>query len=390
MGVLSFLLLVHSSYDVAIIGAGPAGTACALALRSSGLRVALIDRAQFPRDKVCGDIVPTPALKALRKLSPELHDEVLTLTHQAQAPTSCLITPDGHQILFHWKGRTFNSPRLHFDEHLLNLVKKHTDTQVMEALPITDVELFDNHAVITTSAGATLTARLVIGCDGANSVVSRKLTPRPLDRTRHCVAVRAYFTGVTGMPARTNELYFLREYLPGYFWVFPVGEDLYNVGFGMLSANAAAQKMDLKKALLRIVKEHPQVAGRFAQATQVSAIGGAGLPLGGSRRPIAGAGFLLAGDAASLVEPLLGHGIDTAIQSGILAAEQAIRCFEKQDFSAVHMEHYAQEVHQQVGRKLARNYWLMRFLSNKPRLVSAGFRLAGSPLLQKWLVRAVG
>ncbi|OUJ75495.1 NAD(P)/FAD-dependent oxidoreductase [Hymenobacter crusticola] len=381
---------MSTAYDVAIIGAGPAGTACALALRGSGLRVVLLDRAKFPRDKVCGDIIPSPALKALRTLSMELYEEILALTRKAEAPTSCLITPDGHQVRFHWKGRTFNSARLHFDEHLLNTVKKHTDVHVLESKPVVGVALASDHAVLTTADGDSLTARLVIGCDGANSVVARKLTPRSFDRTRHCVAVRAYFSGVTNMPERTNELYFLREYLPGYFWVFPVGEGMYNVGFGMLSATAAAQKLDLKKVLLAIVQEHPQVAGRFVDATQISAIGGAGLPLGGTQRPIAGAGFLLAGDAASLVEPLLGHGIDTAMQSGMLAAEQVKRCFASQDFSAAAMQYYTHAVQEKLGRKLARNYWLMRFLSNKPRLVSASFRLASNSLLQKWLVRAVG
>ncbi|MGY2133694.1 NAD(P)/FAD-dependent oxidoreductase [Hymenobacter sp. HD11105] len=378
-------------YDVVILGAGPAGTACALALRESGLRVALVDKDQFPRDKVCGDAIPGLALKAIRKLSPALYEEVYALPHKAETRDSRLFAPDGGDISVRWQIKTFNSPRLHFDARLLEMVKAHTPTEIKLNFPIKDISVSTEQVTLTPAdEQAPLTCQLLIGCDGANSVAARKLTKRPLDRAHQCVAVRAYFQGLTDADETTTEFYFLREYLAGYFWIFPVGGGIYNVGFGMLSADVAAQKLDLKKVLLAITREHPKVASRFAQAQQLSEVSGFGLPLGGKSRPISGPRFLLCGDAASLIDPLQGHGIDTAIQSGILAAQQAQRCFAQQDFSAIQMKWYEQQVYQQIGKKLARSYRLMRFISTKPWLVNAGFGVARNGWVKKLLLKVVG
>jgi flavin-dependent dehydrogenase len=99
---------------------------------------------------------------------------------------------------------------------------------------------------------------------------------------------------------------------------------------------------------------------------------------------------MLCGDAGSLIDPIQGHGIDTAMQSGILAAAQAVACFEKQDFSAEFMRQYDARVAHQISRKLAKSYRLMRFLSNKPWLVNAGVRLARVPGLKPWVQKAIG
>lgn len=378
-------------YDVVILGAGPAGTACALALRESGLRVALLDKDQFPRDKVCGDAIPGLALKAIRKLSPALYEELYALPQKAETRDSRLFAPNGDDIRVRWQIQTFNSPRLHFDARLLELVRAHTPTEIKLDFPVKDIRVSAEQVTLTPAdEQPPLTCRLLIGCDGANSVAARKLTQRPLDRAHQCVAVRAYFRGLTDTDETTTEFYFLREYLAGYFWIFPVGGGIYNVGFGMLSEDVAAQKLDLKKVLLAITREHPQVARRFAQAQQLGEVKGFGLPLGGKSRPISGSRFLLCGDAASLIDPLQGHGIDTAIQSGILAAEQAKRCFEKQDFSAGHMRWYEQQVYQKIGKKLARSYRLMRFIATKPWLVNAGFGVARTAWVKKLLLKVVG
>jgi geranylgeranyl reductase family protein len=379
------------SYDVILIGAGPAGAACALALRHCGLRVALLDKARFPRDKVCGDAIPGPALKALRRLSETFYEELRALQPRADTQTSRLVAPDGGEARVQWQLPTFSSPRLHFDDHLLGLVRRHTSTTILENYAVRDVQTDARQATVWPADGsAPLTAALVLGCDGANSVAARKLLPRPLDRHYHCAAVRAYYRGIRGTDEQTTEFFFLKEHLAGYLWIFPVGAGVCNVGFGMVSDQIAAGQVNLRDTMLELLRGHPVLGPRFAEAEALSPVVGFGLPLGGVARPISGPRFMLCGDAASLIDPLQGHGIDTAIESGVLAAAQVERCFARADFSADGLRQYDREVEQKIGRKLARSYQLMRFLADKPWVVNTACRLARQPFVKKWLLKLVG
>ncbi|QNE40409.1 geranylgeranyl reductase family protein [Hymenobacter sp. NBH84] len=380
-------------YDVAILGAGPAGAACALALHGHGLRVVMVDKATFPRDKVCGDAIPGLALKALRQLNPAWHAELLAnLTPRADTRDSRVVAPNGRELRIRWQLPTFNSPRLHFDDHLLQLVRRHTPTTIRECYAVRDIQ--------TTPTGVQflpadeeqkpLTARLLIACDGANSVAARRLTQRTIDKAYHCAAVRAYYSGIAGVDGTTTEFFFLHEYMAGYCWIFPVGNGVYNVGFGMLSEAVARQRVDLKKMLPQLLVTHPELARRFAGAQQLSDVEGFGLPLGGRPRPLAGERFLLCGDAASLIDPLQGHGIDTAMQSGILAARQAVRSCQHNDFSPTFLADYEHQVARQITSKLARSYRLMRLVAPRPWLMNVGFAVARQPLLKRWLLRVAG
>ncbi|MBJ6110054.1 geranylgeranyl reductase family protein [Hymenobacter sp. BT523] len=380
-----------SDYDVAIIGAGPAGAACALALRASGLRVALLDKAQFPRDKVCGDAIPGHALKALRQLDPAFAEALWQLQPLDAVRQSRLVAPNGDSLWMRWKLPSFNSPRETFDAALLELVRLHTPTTILENTILKGLHVDAECVRLHLAEGAELTCQVVIGCDGANSVVRRQLLPMPLDRAHHCAGVRAYFENIKDAEAGLTEYFFTKDYLQGYLWIFPVGQGRYNVGLGMLSETVARHKVDLKQVLPEMLATHPALAGRFDDARQLGAIQGFGLPLGGGRTvPVSGARFLLCGDAASLIDPIQGHGIDTAMQSGILAAKQVLACFKKQEFSADFMRSYDAQVAHRISRKLAKSYRMMRFLSNKPWLVNAGVRLARVPGLKPWVQKAIG
>ncbi|AMR26309.1 hypothetical protein A0257_03820 [Hymenobacter psoromatis] len=379
-------------YDVAIVGAGPAGTACALALRGSGLRVVLLDKAVFPRDKICGDAIPGHALKALRQLDPIYTEALWQLQPRDDVRRSRLVAPGGGSFYLHWKLPTFNSPRLDFDAALLALVRQHTTTEIRENAALKNVEITPDCAHLRLADGSEITAHLVIGCDGAQSVVGRRLLPEArLARAHHCAGVRAYFENVGGSESGTTEFFFSRSHLAGYLWLFPVGAGRYNVGLGMLSELVSKHKIDLRQLLLDNLATHPALAGRFAGARQLGPVRGFGLPIGGGRqRPASGARFLLCGDAASLIDPLQGHGIDLAIRSGILAAEQAKQCVASQDFSAEQMQRYDAALHQQLGPQLARSYRLMRLLGTRPWLLNLGTRLARLPGLGRWARRLVG
>ncbi len=378
-------------YDIVIVGAGPAGCACALALRGAGRRVLLLDRAEFPRDKTCGDAIPGHALRVLAALDPAYVAALAQVQPRADVRRSRLVAPNGRSLTLAWKLPTFNSPRRAFDAALLALVRQHTDTEIRENAAVKAVAIGPDAARLRLASGEEITAALVVGCDGANSAVARHLQPAPLDRAHHCASVRAYFENVRGGEPGLTEFFLSADHLAGYLWVFPVGGGVCNVGLGMLSETVAAHRLDLRQLLPAQLASHPALAGRFAQARQLGPVQGFGLPLGGGRvRPISGGRYVLCGDAASLIDPLQGHGIDTAIESGVLAAAQAVRCFAQADFSAGCLAHYDAAVAQGIGRRLAKSYRQMRFLSTRPWLVNAAVRLGNVPGLRGWVQRGIG
>ena len=154
------------TYDVAIVGAGPAGTACALALRGRGLRVALLDKATFPRDKVCGDAVPGHTFKALRQLDPAYVAALWQLQPREDVRRSRVVAPSGRSFYMHWTLPAFNSPRLHFDAALLTLVRQYTTTEVLENAALKNVEITPSHARLHLASGAEITCQVVIGATG--------------------------------------------------------------------------------------------------------------------------------------------------------------------------------------------------------------------------------
>lgn len=375
------------SFDIAIAGAGPAGTAAALALKGSGLKVALVDKAVFPRHKTCGDAIPGPTIKMLKQLIPGFSDELAALKKKQYIRHCKIIAPNAKAIEISWKAEAYNCKREHFDDFLLTLVKSHTNTKVFEGFEIKGAE-FENNAWKITGKGTnnTLQAKLLIGCDGANSIIAHHVAGRQIDRERHCTAVAAYYKGVD-CPAETNVFLLAKNYLPGYFWVFPVGGGIYNAGFGIVSSAAAKHTLKLREVLAELIKTEPALQPMFAGAKQVSDVKGFGLPIGGRKTAISGHHYMLCGDAASLIDPLQGHGIDKAAYSGIAAARQAISCFEQNRWDADFLKNYDRKVYGRYGAELARNYRIMKLLYNKPQLINTITSLAANKLVKKAVLK---
>lgn len=362
-------------YDIIIVGAGPAGTACALALRESGLRVALVDKSTFPRDKTCGDAIPGPALKILRKILPDADEIFDQFAEKQRIQSSSVHLRNIKPIYVNWVTKAYNSPRLDFDNFLLDLVKKHTKTDVYEGEKIYTIH--PNNTIQIEGKNIRLTCDLIIGCDGANSMVSRSFDINFQQNIKNSFAVRAYYTNVN-CAVNDNRFYLLDELPKGYFWIFPVGENIYNVGLGVLTNQIKGKKIDVKDAFHDIVKQNPDIRAVLDGAELLDKVKGFRLPLWSRRQSISSEQMMLAGDAAYLVDPLQGHGIDKAMQSGVLAAEQAILCFERGDFSATFMRAYDEKVYAQIGKELGRNFRLMQWVSGYPRMVKLVARIGGN------------
>jgi flavin-dependent dehydrogenase len=192
--------------------------------------------------------------------------------------------------------------------------------------------------------------RLVLGCDGFGSVVARQAGVYRHDPRHWVVALRCYYQGVTGLDDQI-ELHFVDEVRPGYLWIFPAGDGQVNVGIGMLHASLRRRGLDLRQAL-RQVTGRPPFAGRFAAARPLGEPVGWNLPVGSAHRRNHGDGFLLAGDAAGLIDPFTGEGIGNALYSGRLAAETAAEAIRAGDPSARFLRRYDERLWGTVGDEL--------------------------------------
>lgn len=363
---------MNTHFDIAIIGAGPAGCAAALTLRNSGLKVALIDKDIFPRDKICGDAIPGPAFKAMDKINPIWAEDMKKLGASYLIKTGQVTAPNGKTMKLDWVTFSYNSKRIDFDNYLLELVKKETNTTILENKHMQDVLLDNEKGTCFFTDNTKIDASLIIACDGANSVVRRKLAKEITNNEHACSAVRAYYKDVTGIQAGVNEFHFFNELLPGYFWIFPLDNGWVNIGFGILQKKIAGTKrpVNLRHALNKIITEMPSIAPRFENATMMHDIKSFGLPLGMQQFNISGKRFMLCGDAASLIDPLQGHGIDHAMNSGHIAGLQAIKCFASKQFDAEFMQEYDRDVYKKIGGELSRNTFLLRLLSRAPWLLN--------------------
>jgi geranylgeranyl reductase family protein len=291
-------------YDVAVVGAGPAGTAAALRvlqLRPEA-RVLLLDAADFPRDKTCGDGVAAgvfdllaalglPGLAGLGESVPRLH----------------VRSPRGAVVDRRCARPNRVVPRAVLDHALVTACVDRGAR--LRRQRVRRVDVHADHVVLD---GDTV-ARTVIGTDGANSVVRRSLgiLSRPRDIA---VAVRGYSPRPPVVPGALH-IAFAEGHRPAYAWSFPLADGGANVGYGIFDGTAPTSRDELLAGL------DAQLPG---QELDPSTVRGHRLPLSTGTRVQPDGRALLAGDAASLVNPITGEGIFDAVASGVLAGQAAL------------------------------------------------------------------
>ncbi|MBW7846042.1 MAG: geranylgeranyl reductase family protein [Bacteroidia bacterium] len=358
-----------NTFDVIIIGAGPAGSTCAIALQKSGLRVALIDKETFPRDKICGDAVSSVAKRILRQIDPVLEQSLLEFAPKSNIQQAKLYSPDFTTLEFSFTKVGHCIRRKDFDNWLFTHAINNTNITAIQDVKVNAVSTNSTQAVVELADGRVLTGKVLVGCDGAHSIVAKKLGNIKVDRKHYSGAVRQYYRNVKGLSGKALEVYFLKGFLPGYFWIFPLSDNEANVGFGMLSSVITEKKIDLKKSLHDIIHTIPEINDRFKDAEALEDIKGFGLPLGSKKYTISGERFMLCGDAASLIDPFSGEGIETAMESGKFAAEQIIKCYPNNNFSAKALHAYDERVYKKMWSNFKNHYYLQRILSNRVWLI---------------------
>lgn len=373
------------SFDVIIVGAGPSGCTCALALKDAGLKVAIFDKKSFPRDKVCGDAIPSLAINVLKKISQQFIEDFRNFPQKVFIGKTRIIY--GKDFFdFKWVGESYTCARLDFDNFLFSLVKKYSNTEIFLNANLGDIKSGPDYLTIESKNDkTTYQAKIIIGADGANSVVAKQLANRTIDRDHHVGSVRAYYKNIADTMPDTTEVYLDKKIFPGYFWIFPLPDNSANVGYGMLSSEISKRKINLRKSFFEVIESTPALAQRFKNATITSDVEGYGLPLGSRRVQMSGAHFMLTGDAASLIDPISGDGIGNAMLSGKLAAEQTIRCFDKMNFTLSFIGQYDDTVFKSIGPELKFRYRVQRIFSKMPFLLNIVFLI----LKNKWLSKRI-
>ena len=368
------------------MGAGPGGVTAAIALARKGIESTILEKATFPRDKICGDALSGKVVEVMRKIDPSLIDKIDGDPLQLGAWGVSFVAPNTQVLRVPFKKEFskedqapgFISPRLHFDNFLVEEARKYPEITLREGIEARKFNRTESGWQILDKQGNPVhETGLIIAADGAHSVFAKEFGQIRMEPRHYCAGIRAYYKGVKGLdPDNFIELHFLKDFLPGYFWIFPLPNGMANVGVGMRSDKVSQKKVNLKKEMLRIIEEYPELRDRFEGAELQGPIKGFGLPLGSKKRPISGDRFLLVGDAASLIDPFTGEGIGNAMYTGLFAAEQVEKCLSANDFSAAFMRQYDTATYDRLWselklskrmQELVKFPWLFNLVVNKAR-----------------------
>jgi len=355
--------------DVTIAGAGPAGASAACHLARAGFRVVLLDQRRFPRDKVCGDFVGPAALAELDQLGLSWQPTVQN-AHEIRDGALYL---NGDKVVARPFPRVAGLrrygvciPRILLDDAIVQAAVA-SGARLIEDARVTGYET-DATGVTVFYQGKggprSLRSRLLIGADGSSSLISRILRGKKPQSRDQIIAVRAYFEGVEGA-ADQADLYINNASFPGYYWLFPTGADSANVGVGMLLDSWSPSKQKFSQFFTQLIETDPAIRLRLAGAKMCGKIAGWPLTTFNPRLPVVGNRVVLAGDAAGLINPLSGEGIQYALRSGRWTLEALREALSRDHLSVAGLRPYAKRVQAEMAYDMALSRLIIDLARNR-------------------------
>jgi len=365
--------------DLLVIGAGPAGAGVAIRAARKGVNVVVFDKAPYGRDKVCGDGLTPRAIAALNELEIPLDDahHIVGLRMIANKTVRELDWPGGTRFPDHgavWPRRKLDAALI--DAAMAAGAEVHWET---EALPILD----GDRVIGVEAGGERWEAPLTVVAAGAPGKVAKMLGTDRVQDEPFGLAIRAYAESPRHTDAHLEACLTLRDEhgtaVPGYGWMFPAGDGTVNIGAGALSTMKGFKKLNLNTLLddYRDMVEESWGLGPFLERPRAWR-----LPMSAQRRH--GSGWVAIGDAAGLINPMNGEGIDYGLESGILIADLFV------DDPSTAPARYDVEVGERFDAFLSTGR-RFSFLIGHPWILKSGLRMAvGTDAIAKITLQVMG
>ena len=372
-------------FDVIVVGGGPAGSAAACYAADEGLKVLLLEKDNYPRDKVCGDAVGGKALKHLEELkildtlekSPHFIFDSVIFSNTRDEKVKVKIKDS--------EAKGYVYPRLNFDWIMFNEAKSRVENKggfVIQNFRVNSllIDDKDNERIIGIKGKNEIGekefyAPITIGAGGVNCPVAKTIIAEIndeefIEKEHWSSSFRQYWKNVENVNYDKGaiEFHYVDGVIPGYFWIFPVGKNTCNVGLGITLKDLKNKEMKLKELQKYIIEE--KFANRFRNAELIKDSGkGWQLPLGSPRktkmklRRMFGNGCLLIGDAGSLVDPFTGEGIGNALLSAKIAIKHCKQNKNKLDLKVG--ERYQSEIWNILGKELTNSFKIQNYTRKK-------------------------